>query len=305
MKLDFILNDYLLMWHLLYESSVSEEIHNIKQVLWKDYKKEYSTLYKEKDKILNDLDNYIPDDDFIFNIFETSPSYKKVIKETNKYRMSLLQLWDLNSKLYKKELANILKYDLEENYKVLVLHPNLGVVETDFNLNIISIGKKIDNKDKDSFLTYLFYKILKNEFKDVKIDDNILTTMLELICVNELFTRVSKESKYNIGKSELKKLKQQYNNIKIIQKENQRDSAPRNDGIKIAPYFLMYLGVEEKDFEKYMVRDNIFFNIKDYPYNKKLKNYDIFSFMTYLNKNKKEILNKTNEGVFDNYVETL
>ena len=102
MKLDFILNDYLLMWHLLYESSVSEEIHNIKQVLWKDYKKEYSTLYKEKDKILNDLDNYIPDDDFIFNIFETSPSYKKVIKETNKYRMSLLQLWDLNSKLYKK-----------------------------------------------------------------------------------------------------------------------------------------------------------------------------------------------------------
>ena len=192
MKLDFILNDYLLMWHLLYESSVSEEIHNIKQVLWKDYKKEYSTLYKEKDKILNDLDNYIPDDDFIFNIFETSPSYKKVIKETNKYRMSLLQLWDLNSKLYKKELANILKYDLEENYKVLVLHPNLGVVETDFNLNIISIGKKIDNKDKDSFLTYLFYKILKNEFKDVKIDDNILTTMLELICVNELFTRVSK-----------------------------------------------------------------------------------------------------------------
>ena len=209
MKLDFILNDYLLMWHLLYESSVSEEIHNIKQVLWKDYKKEYSALYKEKDKILNDLDNYIPDDDFIFNIFETSPSYKKVIKETNKYRMSLLQLWDLNSKLYKKELANILKYDLEENYKVLVLHPNLGVVETDFNLNIISIGKKIDNKDKDSFLTYLFYKILKNEFKDVKIDDNILTTMLELICVNELFTRVSKESKYNIGKSELKKLKQQ------------------------------------------------------------------------------------------------
>ena len=157
MKLDFILNDYLLMWHLLYESSVSEEIHNIKQVLWKDYKKEYSALYKEKDKILNDLDNYIPDDDFIFNIFETSPSYKKVIKETNKYRMSLLQLWDLNSKLYKKELANILKYDLEENYKVLVLHPNLGVVETDFNLNIISIGKKIDNKDKDSFLTYLFY----------------------------------------------------------------------------------------------------------------------------------------------------
>ena len=213
MKLDFILNDYLLMWHLLYESSVSEEIHNIKQVLWKDYKKEYSALYKEKDKILNDLDNYIPDDDFIFNIFETSPSYKKVIKETNKYRMSLLQLWDLNSKLYKKELANILKYDLEENYKVLVLHPNLGVVETDFNLNIISIGKKIDNKDKDSFLTYLFYKILKNEFKDVKIDDNILTTMLELICVNELFTRVSKESKYNIGKSELKKLKQSRNQL--------------------------------------------------------------------------------------------
>ena len=93
---------------------------------------------------------------------------------------------------------------------------------------------------------------------------------------------------------------------KFIQKGEMKDSIyGKKLKQQIYPYFLMYLGVEEKDFEKYMVRDNIFFNIKDYPYNKKLKNYDIFSFMTYLNKNKKEILNKTNEGVFDNYVETL
>ena len=137
MKLEFILNKYLLMWHLLYESSVSEEIHNIKQILWQEHKKEYSFLYKEKNKILNDLDNYIPDDDFIFNVFETSSSYKKIIKETNKYRMSLLQIWDSSSKIYIKELNDILKYDFDESYKVCVLHPNLNVVETDFNLTYI------------------------------------------------------------------------------------------------------------------------------------------------------------------------
>lgn len=283
MKLEFILNKYLLMWHLLYESSVSEEIHNIKQILWQEHKKEYSFLYKEKNKILNDLDNYIPDDDFIFNVFETSSSYKKIIKETNKYRMSLLQIWDSSSKIYIKELNDILKYDFDESYKVCVLHPNLNVVETDFNLNIISIGKKIDSRDKDSFLTYLIYKILKNEFNSIKIEDrNLISAVLELVCINELFTRVSKESKYSIGKTQLKELKQ-----------------------KIYPYFLMYLGIKEEEFEKYMVRDNIFFNIKDYPYNRKLKSYDIFNFITYLNKNKEEILNKTNEGVFDNYIETL
>ena len=53
MKLEFISSKYLLMWHLLYETSINSDIHNLKQLLWSEYKKEYSELYSEKAQILN------------------------------------------------------------------------------------------------------------------------------------------------------------------------------------------------------------------------------------------------------------
>lgn len=283
MNLNFIVNKYLLMWNLLYQASVSEDIHKIKQKLWRDNKKEYSLLHKEKDIILNELDDYIPDDDLIYNILESSNEYKKIKQETNRYRLNLLEIWDSSRKLYTKELSKLLKYDLEKKYNVCVLHPTLDVVETNFDLDLIIIGKKIDSRDKDSFLSYLIYKILKNEFTTIKTDErDIITVMLELISLNELYTKISKESKYNIGKKELRTIKE-----------------------KIYPYWLMYLGVSEEEFEKYMVRDNIFFNKNDYKYEKKLCNIDIFTFITFIINNKRVILNKKSIGVEQIEIETL
>ena len=86
--------------------------------------------------------------------------YRKVKQETNRYRLNLLEIWDSSSKLYIRELKKILKYDFDKEYKVYVLHPNLNVLETDFDKNIISVGKKITLRDKDSFLTYLNLMIL-------------------------------------------------------------------------------------------------------------------------------------------------
>ena len=53
MKLDIIVNKYLLIWHLLYQSSVSDDVHNLKQQLWIKYKKEYSLVHKDKEEILD------------------------------------------------------------------------------------------------------------------------------------------------------------------------------------------------------------------------------------------------------------
>ena len=52
----------------------------------------------------------------------------------------------------------------------------------------------------------------------------------------------------------------------------------------------MYLGVREEDFDKYMVRDNIFFDKTKYKYEKILRTIDIYSFIAFLVKNKKTIL---------------
>lgn len=267
MKLDIVVNKYLLIWHLLYQSSVSDDIHNLKQELWLEYKKEYSLVHGDKEEILSLLDDFIPNDDLIYNLIEEAPQYKKIKQETNRYRNNILEIWDQNRKIYTKELQQILKFTLKNTYKICVVHPNLDVVETDFKSNTITIGKKIITRDKDNFLTYLIYKIVKNEILKLKTSEkDILDVVVELAITNELYTRISKESKYKIGKKDLRELKE-----------------------KIYPYWLMYLGVKEESFDKYMVRDNIFFDKTKYKYEKMLRTVDIYSFIAYLIKNKKSI----------------
>jgi len=277
MKLDFAINKYLLMWYLLYQSSISEDIHKLKQKLWIKYKKEYSSLYSDKSIILEENKDYIPDDDTIFNLVENSDAYKKAKSDTNRYRLTLMQIWDQNRKNYLKELNNILKMNLNDDYNIMVVHPNLNVVDINKSNNLIVVGKKITTRDKDNFLTYLFYKILKKHFESIKLSDReIVNTILELITVNELYTRVTKESKYNYGKKENYEIK-----------------------CRLYPYWLMYLGVKEEKFDSYMVRDNIFFNIKDYEYNAKLKDMDIYNFIGYCVNHKRKILKKKTVTVED------
>ncbi|MBQ6546916.1 MAG: hypothetical protein IJL74_02835 [Bacilli bacterium] len=268
MKLDIIVNKYLLIWHLLYQSAVSEEIHNLKLKIWTSNKKEYSLVHTDKAEILNSLDDFIPDDDIIYNLVENSPLYKRIKIETNRYRNSILEIWDQSKKKYSKELTSILKFDVKKEYKICVVHPSLNVVETDFNSKIITIGKKITTRDKDNFLSYLMYKIIRYEMSKLKTDETeIVDVVTELAIINELYTRISKESKYDIGKKELRELKE-----------------------KIYPYWLMYLGVPLEDFETYMVRDNIYFDKNAYKYEKILKTIDLYSFIGFIIRNKKTIL---------------
>ena len=268
MKLDIIVNKYLLMWHLLYQNSVSPEFHILKQDIWMDHRKEYTNVHADKDAILEEGKDFIPDDDFVYNILESNPMYKKIKMDTNKYRLNVMETWNLNKKKYNKELNNILKRPINDEYTISVVHPNLDVVETDMKNNIITIGKKIILRDKDNFLTYLLYKITKNEIYKLKTNEvDILDIVCELAIINELYTRVTGESRYSYGKKSNRELKE-----------------------KIYPYFLMYLGVKEDDFDKYMIRDNIFFDKSKYKYEKILKKLDIYTFIAFLVKNKKKIM---------------
>ena len=68
MNLNFIINDYILIWNVLFQASVSEPIYKLKQKLWDTYKEQYNNTYKDRVAILNDVKNYIPNDDTIYNI---------------------------------------------------------------------------------------------------------------------------------------------------------------------------------------------------------------------------------------------
>ena len=187
----------------------------------------------------------------------------------------LLEIWDKNKKLYFRELGKILKYDLKGDYKICILHPSLGVAEVDFVDNkVITIGKKLSIKEKDDFLTYLMYKIIKNDVLNVDTKEiYILNSVIELAITNELYTRVTGDSKYSLGKKELRGIKE-----------------------KIYPYWLMYLGISKDNMEKHMLRDNILFNINAYNYINELSCMSIFDFINYIIDNKKEIFSKKKEA---------
>lgn len=270
MKLDFVVNKYLLMWHLLYQSSISAEVHALKLDLWNRFRKEYSIIHKEKKAMLEELDDYIPFDDSLFDRLENSIEYRKLKQETKRYRLAIMEIWDKNYKTYIREINKIMKCQLKLSYTVCVIHPSFNLVEIEEDKNMITIGKKISYQDHNNFLTYLVYKIIKNEFQQIKAHDReFIDVVVELAITNELYTRITKESKYHLGKKQLREIKE-----------------------KVYPYWLMYLGVERSQMEKYMIRDNIFFSIADYKEVEELKHLDIFEFIQFILKNKRSLMRK-------------
>ena len=170
-------------------------------------------------------------------------------------------------------MNKIIKYEFSPEYTLCVVHPSLNVAEVDCKRKVITMGKKLSMNDSTDFFTYLFYKILKNDFLNIKNEEkDIVYTIIELIATNELYTRLTGKSKYDLGKKELRDIKK-----------------------SIYPFWLMFLGVPKEKLDKYMTRDNIYFDINKINYNEQLKNVDIFTFISYIIKNKKQILKLRNE----------
>ena len=41
MNVEFVLNDYILAWNLLFRPSINEDIQKLKERLWSNYPKQY------------------------------------------------------------------------------------------------------------------------------------------------------------------------------------------------------------------------------------------------------------------------
>ena len=76
MDTKFVINDYVLVWNLLFGASISESVHKLKQKLWDTYRIEYNNVFNDKNQIMKDYKNFIPDNDTIYNIvMETKNPY--------------------------------------------------------------------------------------------------------------------------------------------------------------------------------------------------------------------------------------
>ena len=266
MKAKFLLNDYTLIWTLLYQGSVTEDIYKLKQKLWLNYKNEYNQGYKDKNILLSDPKNFIPNDDTVYNSILANKDYEEIKKETEKYRREVMKIWDKNRKTIDNLFSNVLRKEIED-YNILIVNDELDILDTCGGKAVKSIilGKKIDDEEPEKILYDILMTILDKEIKESSINNqNIRKSIIELAVLNEFPTRLHKRSCYLKGSLELNNLKR-----------------------KIYPYWLMYLGVPKEDFLKFMMRDNIAFEVEKYTYEKQFVKMDIEEFIDFCGRNKK------------------
>lgn len=273
MNLKFEINDYLLVWNLLFQASISERVHAFKQKLWINYKKQYNDIFKDNALILKDPKNYIPDDDTIYNITMESETFETIKKRTEKFRVELLKVWDESKKEILLELRNILRFEIEP-YHIFIVDSKLDIIDKtvpkDGKVNTIVWGKKYNDAKK--MIIQLIYEIVSQKLKHYQENyKEIVQAIIELSILNELHTRISNTSHYLTGDPSLKYLKRQ-----------------------IYPYWLMYLGVSKEEMLNYMMRDKIAFDLDHYTYERQLSKVDLYTFIDFCIKNQKHIV-KINE----------
>lgn len=268
MKINFTTNDYLLTWNMLFGASISLESHQFKQKLWSAYKNQYHAIENDKDELLKDYKNFIPDDDTIYNLLFETKLFEDVKKNAKKNKINIMQVYDHNKKRIDKYLKEILKIETEDTYNVLVLDPNMDtVLKIDESLNL-GWGKKEDQIDYSRTISKIIREIISEIIGPVDKEYRVIReAILELAIDNEFYTRFSGKSSYDEGNKTISLLKKQ-----------------------IYPYWLMYLGVKPEDFMSYMIRDNVAFEMDKYTYERELKKVNLKEFIDFCIRNKKIIL---------------
>ncbi len=270
MNLKFTVNEYLLVWYLLYGASLSDEVHKFKKKLWKNYRDIYNQCYKDKDEILKYDKDYIPDNDLLYNLVFESEIYQKLKKEVDRHRLQLMKIWDENKKKFNEVLKELLRFNLGDCQSIFVLHPYMEIIEYNNFNNSVIWGS---DKDKYAFLNKIIFVIMRGMLSDYKKEDSdIIESIIELVVLNEINTKFCSKSAYYIGRPNLKLIKRQ-----------------------IYPYFLMYLGVDsEEKLLSYMMRDKIIFEVDKYPIDKSLARMTLCDFIDFCIKNKKYIIKISN-----------
>lgn len=270
-NIKFVVNDYVLVWNLLFQASINERIHKLKQKLWLNYKKEYNKTFHDKEYILKDPKNFIPNDDTIYNIVLESKEFEKIKKDTEKYRNRVLKIWDNYKKDASKIIKSITKLDIKP-YQVLVVDEDLDIIDTTTvkgaKVNTIVLGKKVTADTSLKLVVELVFQIIKKELKSYKVEyKDMVDAVIELAILNEFPTRLTGRSHYLTGDPTLNYLKRQ-----------------------MYPYWLMYLGASKDDMMNFMMRDKIAFDIDKYPYEKELKKKDLLEFIDFCIRNQKYIV---------------
>lgn len=271
MNTDFVVNDYILIWDLLFGASISEPIYQLKQKMWNAYRSEYNEIFQDKNNILKDYKNFIPDNDTLYNIVLENKDYEKLRKQVEKYRIEIMKIWDKNKKKTEYLHQSILRKKIT-NFTFFVVNKELNLIDY-VTENKMIIGREIDKKNDFQILLDINMQIAKNHVKRYKEEyESFKKAILELAVYNEYATRLTGKSCYQIGTPSLMSLKRW-----------------------LYPYWLMYLGIVKEEFSFYMTRDKIEFDASKYAYEKELKKMNIEEFIEFCIRNRRYIVREKEE----------
>ena len=266
----FLVNDYALIWNLLFQASFSEGIYKLKQKLWDTYRNEYNETFKDKELIMKDPKNFIPNNDTIYNIILENKNYEKLRKQVDKYRLEVMRLWDKNKKITEELYEKIIRMDIPE-YNIFIVNKELNIIDH-ASKNSIVLGKEIDKKAPLNILLEINMSIIINNIKKYNIEDNkFKKAIIELAVLNEYATSLCGKSCYLSGSPDLIGLKRW-----------------------LYPYWLMYMGVPKEQFLSYIMRDQIAFEIEKYAYEKELRKMNLEEFIDFCIRNQKYIIREKN-----------
>ena len=272
MVLNFMTNDFIIIWNLLFGASISSESQDFKTTVWKKYRKQYESLQNDQRMMIRNIKNFIPDDDTIYNLALESKMYEKIKKDADKHRIFLMQVWDKNKKAIAKNLLEITRMPFDTEYQILVVPPKMNVVYYDYanEENIIVWGRESDMQSGLGAILSIVYSTVRYKIVNYKPEyKDILKAVLELAINNELYTRITGKSNYTAGMGDP--------TLKFLKKQ-------------IYPYWLMYLGATEDTLTKYMMRDKIAFDIEEYKIEEELSKIDLIGFIDFCIRNQKQIL---------------
>ncbi len=274
MNIKFIDNDYLLAWYLLFKPSFCEEIQALKERVWNNYSSIYLSMESENIEILKYGEDFIPDDNTIYDIVFDSEIFDLLKKETDKHRNFLMDAWDSKKKDISEAFKKICRIKLSDQYNIVVIHPLLDIVEymKSNPKKAIAWGKKDDREDSFLTLMRIVYTVLKYEVADFQKENReMVSAILDMAINNELATQVCGETKYDQGFKRLKLLKKQ-----------------------LYPYWLMYLGADKEKMLNYMMRDKTSFELDHYQLEPQLAKVDIYGFIDFCCRNQKYIIRLNN-----------
>ena len=63
MNIEFIINDYLIAWYLLFRPSFCEEVQTIKEKFWTNHQKQYISMQRENVEFIAEYKIYDPNKD--------------------------------------------------------------------------------------------------------------------------------------------------------------------------------------------------------------------------------------------------